>query len=185
MTINPAFEIPLTSSEKIALGELCVIQGQIEDLLNRIVIAIAWRKGPLDAPFTVDATWVRKRHAPLGTSVREWIAQVRKGVVDTKLLQACETIYLDIQTLCEDRNNFIHATYGIWLDTGGIPAVVPLRAEVRADPMFLRLRRGPAAKRSRTNLSRDVSELPAVRDKAAEISVRLHEIHNDLLGEPR
>jgi hypothetical protein len=183
MSVAPAFEIPLTDSERIALGELCVIQGQIEHLLNMIIVTIASRKVPVGTPFTISSAWERKMHAMLGVSVKEWIIQVRQEVVDDTILDTCEGIFRDIERLCEDRNDFVHATYGAWLDIPSQPnTVIPLTTEdIQANSISKLARKGAAAKRSRTNLARSVSELLTVRDKAAEISRRLHAVMGLLL----
>ena len=130
MATDPAFEISLTDSEKIALGELCVIQGQIEHLLDFIIVVIASRNVPLGASFTTDRQ--EKRHGTLGVSVKEWIAQICHAAIDPNILRACEIIYRDIANLCEDRNDFVHATYGAWIDIASQPhTVVPISLEAR------------------------------------------------------
>jgi hypothetical protein len=173
MVVAPAYKIPLSDSDKIALGELCVIQGHIEHLMTLVIVVIASRKVPLGEPFTVSPDWENKMNAMLGVAVQEWIKQIRKAVIDDKIVQVCEDIYHDIETLCDDRNDFVHATYGIWLDLNAPNTVIPMNED---DLVASLPNKGYAAKRTKTGRARPISDLPNVRDKAAEISKRLHSL---------
>jgi hypothetical protein len=108
----PAWPIPLSIAEKIALGELVAIQGQIEHMM-RLALDYSTYGGNKERKNGGEPIYpyVSIRSAPLGSAVKAWIATLRKRLKSKDLLATAEALAPRIAAHVETRNAFIHGAY--------------------------------------------------------------------------
>jgi len=155
--MDPARPLVLTSEEHALLGELVEIMGLIESILAET----AERFDPLAAANLRKAT--AKPQAAL------WAKVVRGQTSDPGLLAQINTAETEIEQVAEERNDFIHALFeGDYIDADYI------------EPGY----QTTSAIRSKTGTSRPVSDLEAIRHRAAALSCTLAQIDRAISPSP-
>jgi len=154
--MDPARPLVLTSEEHALLGELVEIMGLIESILAET----AERFDPLAAANLRKAT--AKPQAAL------WAKVVRGQTSDPGLLAQINTAVRN-RTSAEERNDFIHALFeGDYIYADYI------------EPGY----QTTSAIRSKTGTSRPVSDLEAIRHRAAALSCTLAQIDRAISPSP-
>ena len=175
MSENPAWPIPLTMEERVALGELVVIQGQIEHMMRLILDRTAY--GDLSEHGGVPAfELVSISKASLGAAVDKWLKTLRQRFSQPDLLTKAGVLAGRILQHAERRNTFLHATYahfpmhdgrrtGILFDVSESNRGIP----------------GPVmAFRARDWDLRPVREIFAVRDEAAVLAREMRALKEEV-----
>ena len=137
MGVHPAWPIPISIEEKLALGELVAIQGQIEHMM-RLALDYSTYGGNRERKNGGEPIYpyVSIRAAPLGLAVGTWITTLRKRLKRSDLLNAAEALAARIKDHVETRNAFIHGTYAHFPHHEGRPTgiIFDVREEMRGVP---------------------------------------------------
>lgn len=167
--LTPAFRIPLASSELQALGELCAIQGQVEHLLVHTLHCV------LDLPLETARTVLAS--SSIHTNARIWIAVFREKCHNQPILQTAEAAFKLVESTTKGRNDFVHAIFATPMGDLWLLDVAPKGTKHRRS-------KGNEAVAVRTRdigKKRPISDLVAVRNDAARLSVLLSEIASEFL----
>lgn len=163
--------------EKVALGELVAIQGQIEHLMRLILDRSSYAPQGTKSSGAPVHPLVNISKLPLGQAVQTWIATLRKRFRQPDLLASAEALATRITTHVETRNAFLHATYAHFPMHDGRPTGIlfEVREDARGVP-------GPVmAFRAKDWDLRPVAQIKDARDEAAGIARALWELREALL----
>ena len=163
--IDPAYHIPLSADKLQLIGEICAIQGQIEWMMLHGVKRM----------LGVEESLARRimGSTSIAANADIWINCIRAKQKRRKRdLAHAERAYSDIAKLTEGRNDFVHAIYFVKTDTNetglmvriAAPGLMPAQMEDHHSAVAVRVRSGKAA---------SIEGLLAIRDLAAEVSVRV------------
>ena len=177
MTRPPAWPIPLSIEEKIALGELVAIQGQIEHMM-RLVLAYSTyggnreRKNGGEPIFPI----VNINGDPLGRAVKKWIEALHKRLKNADFLATADALAARIADHLETRNAFIHGAYAHYPMQDGRPTGVlfdvPENARGVPGPVMVF--------RAKDWDLRPVSAILDARDEAANLSLDLRRFNEQI-----
>lgn len=162
--MKPAYHIQLSPAELQAIGEVVAIQGQIEWIIQHQVVLLL-----SVLPSTAAAML---GSSGLGKTASVWIeiARCRLAQKAPDVRDVADHAYKELTALTQQRNDFIHAFYAE--EVGGGIMFGPLQSRLQGRYIAVRTSKG-----KRTALT----ELQAVRDRAAAISVLMATILNWLL----
>jgi hypothetical protein len=162
----PAYHVPLTDDQFKLIGEICAIQGQIEWMMLTTV------REALGIPKELALRIMGS--SAIGTNADIWIRCVRKKQRNKFMLAMAQRAFDEIKDLAEGRNDFVHAAYFardptnpdfpfVYFAEEGLPAVATGNEAV--------------AVRVRNDKTVPINKLKEVREKAAEISVRIAHVN--------
>lgn len=177
MAEQPAWPIPLSMEEKLALGELVAIQGQIEHMM-RLALDYSTYGGNKERKNGGEPIYpyVNLRAASLGLAVGTWITTLRKRLKRPDLLDAAEALAVRIKDHVETRNAFIHGAYAHFPHQDGRPSgmLFDVREEMRGVP-------GPVmAFRAKDWDLRPAAAILAARNEAAILSTDVRQFMDSI-----
>ena len=188
----PAFKIPLTKEQLALLGEIVVIQGQIEYIVNEATSIV------LSKPISE----VEKIYgaAPLARRIADFVRYAR-GIHEPSSFQAhLTTLTAGVDALLGPRNSFVHAVYGYTYSGIGAGRVLhatdptgrrnlSIYTDVAAAPLSLGAEpteRDPlipiAFRTANNQLRADPSDLVQIRDQFAGLSQAAGRLWHALKG---
>ena len=173
-SMEPAYHIPLTDDELKALGEICAIQGQIEQLMYDAVIwSLSITRSAADA-IMATTSLDAKGHIWLEVIKSRW-----KQHLD--IVDMAEKAAGALRVLTQRRNDFVHAFYAtqVLVSLGTPPSPQP--AIVYGPPRGMRSSGTPIAIRTRGRKERIASDIPKVRDEIAALSHKFLEVENAIM----
>lgn len=166
--MRPAFNVPLSDTEKKLIGELCAMQNQIEFLMAQIVGHL------LAVPYTVANKVLGS--TSIRTNADVWMSLVREKCDCSDIKELAECAYKEIEALSQGRNDFVHALFATKTTTGGFGI-----STLPNPPGGL----SPVAVRVKGTKKREVADLRKVHDHAAKLSVMVAHIYWVLVEHPR
>jgi hypothetical protein len=171
MTAKAAYHIPLTDDELKMLGEICAIQGQIEYLIAH-TISMAINLNPKATNAILDRN-------TLSGNADIWREVIRARAGQQSTRDAADEAFKEIVALTEGRNDFVHAFFAkeVKVDLFG-----------KGEPSTgILLSPGPDSNpgtvvgiRTRGGKKRPAAEIKSVRDRAAELSVKVKKIDDEM-----
>lgn len=164
--MKPAFHISLTAPEKRLVAELAAIQSQIEWLMQ---MSLAYL---LDVEFGTARQILGSTN--LGANSETWIQVVReKWAGKTEFAEAvewAEWAFSEMTHIAKGRNDFLHTLFGYRDDQDDVWFTWAHLAKPRSDS------RKRVAIRVKSAVFSPLSELKAVRDRAAYLSIAMAHI---------
>lgn len=158
--------IPLTAEEFRLIGELCAVQGQIEQMMILVVSKL------LDV--SVDLCRNIMGSTAIANNTKIWSDVIESKSGKQWMKDVSKIALTDIKNIAEGRNDFVHAVFG-WDaadDALGMSPGVP--ATVRGPTIAVRIR---------SRKWRPISDLPGVREEAARVSRMIAHVHWGLTGD--
>lgn len=146
------------------LGELTAILGQVDDEMLGTV------KELLDVSYRTAATIMGSTKSE--TNAEIWKRVITEKIDAEKILPLLQHVKIESKAIAEGRNNFIHAVFEEVHEVKDGPPELGGSIVMRGiSPRPRRLNNPDTkARKVRTGAYSDVSELPALRDRAANLS---------------